>query len=230
MNIIKNMDIDSSILYADNYFSCDYNHIIYLKRVPVDSNNKPKFYLNIYTVVDGKLLKQGYLYFYIDFEAKISSFIGVGIKPVFRNMNIGSFLIASWIDLCLNNNIYYLDANEKQKKPFLLYLLKTYGFDVFDKSLYDTRTDVISICKSVDVCDKRKFLMFKDNKYEKLFINTPIFKTDNYEIIHNLENFDELDKVILPIQETKRNWIKYSMLDRNLAEDKCKLVLSRHRK
>ena len=230
MNIIKNIDIGNSLLYADNYFSNDYQHILYLKRVPNDANNKHKFYMNVYSFIDGELIHQGYLYFYIDFNSKTSSFIGLGVKQTFRNMNIGSLLIASWIDLCLNNNIYFLDTNEKQRKPFLLYLLKTYGFEVFDKSLYDTRNDVITICKSIDILDKRKFLLFKDSDHEKRFINTHIYQTDDYEITHSLLNLMTLDKVILPLNEIKRNLVKYNLLNREKVLEKTKLVLSRHKK
>ena len=75
--------------------------------------------------------------FYLDKENKTSEFIGIGVAPEYRDLNIGSFLIASWIDLCLNNGYDFLGANKKQRKPFLLYLLKTYGFEIFDKSIND---------------------------------------------------------------------------------------------
>ena len=120
-----NMNIGDNLLYSDRYFSNEYDQLIYLKRVPSDTILKPKYYLNVYTMINNELIKQGYLYFYLDLVNKTATFIGVGIKPQYRNLNIASLLISCWIDLCLNNNIVYFDANEKQKKPFLLYLLKT---------------------------------------------------------------------------------------------------------
>lgn len=230
MNLIKTMDIGSTLLYSDSYFSDNYNQILYLKKVPYDTTNRDKFYLNIYANINGNMVQQGFLYFYMDFDNNASTFIGLGVKEEFRNLNIGSLLIASWIELSLNNNIYYLDANKKQKKPFILYLLKTYGFEIFDKSLYDTRNDVITICKSIYSFDKRKFLMFKDSIHEKLFMNTNIYTTDDYKIIHDLVDSYELDKVILPIQNRNRSLVKYNMLNRNWAEQKTKLVLSKHKK
>lgn len=230
MGKLENLEIGNRVLYSDGYFSGDYNQTLYLKRSEDDGSNRPKFYISIFSNINGKLRQQGYLYFYLDYKAKASFFIGVKVMEEYRNLNIGSFLVASWINLCLNNGYDFLGVNEKQRKPFLLYLLKTYGFEVLDKSLYDFRPDVISIGKSIDPNDKRKFLLFRDAKHEDNFKGTNIYKTDNYEVIHNSDNIILLDSVILPLQSRKRNQVNYELINRELAEGKSEDVISRHRR
>ena len=148
----------------------------------------------------------------------------------FRDLNIGSLLVSSWIDICLNSGYDFLGVHEKQRKPFLLYLLKTYGFDVLDQSLYNTRRDVISICRSKDFDDKRKLLLFRDSKHEKAFEGMKLTKTDNYEIIHDIGDFLYLDDVIMPLQSIKRDSVPYYLINYNKAKVKTKSVLDRHKK
>lgn len=230
MGKLENLEIGNRELYSDGYFSGNYNQNLYLKRAVDDGSNRPKFYISVFSNINGQLIHQGYLYFYLDYKAKASYFIGIQVEPEYRNLNIGSFLVASWIDLCLNNGYDFLGVNQKQRKPFLLYLLKTYGFEIFDKSLYDIRMDVITICKSVNPDDKRKFLLFKDSRHEKIFIKTNVYKTDNYEIVHNQSDVIDLDSVILPFQGMKKNSVNYELLNRDLAEARTEIVLSRHRR
>lgn len=230
MILLENLEVGNRILYSDGYFSGDYNQQLYLKRAAVDSSDKPRFYIRVYTNKKGELVQQGYLYFYLNYKDKTSDFIGVYVDPKYRNLNIGSFLVASWIDLCLNNGYDFLGANKKQKKPFMLYLLKTYGFEIADKSLYKVRDDVISICKSINPIDNRKFLLFKDEKHEKRFIETNIYKNDNYEIVHNRDGIIPLDEVILPLQSMKRNQVKYDLLDFTKAEEKVRKVILHHKR
>ena len=192
------------------------------------TNNIPKYYLSVYTIINGKTVLQGYLYFYLDIKNKASYFIGVKVEDEFKNLNIGSFLVASWINLCLNNGYDFLGMNKKQRKPFLIYLLKTYGFEILDTTLYDTRPEVINICRSLDSNDKRKLLMFKDANHENIFKNTKIYKSDNYEIIHSNYDIITLDKVLLALQSARRLQFRYELLDRSLAEEKAQNVLSRH--
>lgn len=230
MGKLENLEVGNTILYSDGYFSGDYNQELYLKRVISDSSSKQKFYINVFSNINGNLVQQGFLYFYIDYETKTSYFIGVYVKPEYRNLNIGSFLVASWIDLCFNNGYDFLGVNPRQRKPFLLYLLKTYGFEILDKSLYNIRPDVISICRSIEPADRRKLLLFKDAKHEKVFMGTNIYKTSNYEIVHNSEGIIILDKVIVPLQNMKKNQVNYELLDQELAETKTGTVLHRHKR
>lgn len=230
MNKLENLENGSKILYSNGYFSGDYNQELYLKKAIDDGSNRPKFYISVHSNINGCLVQQGYLYFYLDYETKTSSFIGIQVLQPYRNLNIGSFLVASWIDLCLNYGYDFLGVHEKQRKPFLLYLLKTYGFEILDKSLYDIRPDVISICRSTNHNDKRKYLLFKDSKHEKVFIGTNVYKSDNYEIIHNQNNMIFLDNVILPLQNMKKNQVRYELLDRILAESKTETVINNHKR
>lgn len=215
-------------LYSVEYFSGDYNHNIYLIRANDDGSNKPKFYIKATTIINEIETTQGFLYFYIDFKNKTSSFIGVKVLEEFRNLNIGSLLISVWIDLCLNNGIDFLGSHKKQRKPFLLYLLKTYGFEIFDKSLYKTSGDVISICKRDN--DTSKLLLFRDKKLERDFKSTNIFETDNYQIIKSLEGVNYLDDIIMPLQNQSLKNISYDLNDYNKANEKVIKVLNRHKK
>lgn len=230
MGKLENLEVGNRTFYSDEYYSGEYNQEIFLKRAFDDGSHRPKFYINIFSTINGASTLQGYLYFYLDFATKTSNFIGIKVEPEYRNLNIGSLLIATWIDLCLNNGYDFLGVNPKQRKPFLLYLLKTYGFEILDKSLYDIRPDVISICRSTNLNDKTKFLLFKDSKHERTFMSTNIYKEDNYEIVHEPKNITILDNIILPLQSRKRNQVNYELLDQNLAETKTLNVLSRHKK
>lgn len=230
MRKIDDLEIGNRLLYSAGYFSGNYNQDLYLKRSNDDGSNRPKYFLSAFTNINGELRQQGYLYFYLDPDTKLSSFIGINVTEQYRNLNIGSFLVASWIDLCLNNGYDFLGVHEKQRKPFLLYLLKTYGFEILDKSLYDTRPDVISICRSTDLENRRKLLLFRDGKHEQDFMGTNVYKMDNYQIIHSLEGTIHLDDVILPLQSRKRSQVKYELLNQELAELKSDLVISRHRR
>lgn len=230
MKSVDKMSDGDQILYSDGHFSGDYSQELYLKRSIDDGSNRPKFYIGAYSNINGQMVRQGYIYFYLDFEMKSSSFIGIKVEPEYRNLNIASFLIASWIDLCFNNGYEFLGTNKKQRKPFLLYLLKGYGFEIFDKSLYETRPDVITVCRSIDRSDRRKFLLFRDYHHENAFKSTNVFKEDNYEIIHGFNGVIPLDQIILPLQGMKKNRISYELLDGKMAEIKTEEVLNRHKK
>lgn len=130
--------------------------------------------------------------------------------------------------MCLNNGFDFLGVNEKQRKPFLIYLLKTYGFEILDKSLYSTSLDLISICKRDD--DNSKLLLFRDLKHEEIFRGTKIYETDNYEIISNFDGVCHLDDIIMPLQDFRRKKINYRLEDYDKANIKVKRVLDSHSK
>ena len=228
MNYFDRLNVGEKNLYSCSYFSGDYSQNIYLVRSNDDGSNNPKFYIWATTNINGVEVKQGHLYFYLDLKNKVSSFIGVKVLEEFRNLNIGSLLVSIWIDLCLNNGIDFLGSNEKQRKPFLIYLLKTFGFEIFDKSLYDTSRDVISICKRDG--DFSKLLLFKDGKHEEVFKGTKIYATDNYEIISSLDGVTHLDDVIMPLQDLRRKKVSYDLVDFEKANEKVERVLKKHKK
>ena len=228
MNYFEKLDTGVKNIYSESYFSGNYNHNIYLMRANDDGSNKPKFYLRATTNINGVDVIQGYLYFYLDFENKTSDFIGVKVHEQFRNLNISSLLVSLWIDMCLNNGIDFLGSNKKQRKPFLIYLLKTFGFEILDKDLYRTSKDVISICKREN--DTSKLLLFKDSKHERDFRGSNICLEDNYEILTSLDGVTQLDDIIMPLQDYKRKNISYDLVDDDKASVKIKRVLKNHRK
>ena len=230
MGLLERLEVGDSILYSNNHFSGDYNQELHIKKALNNDEEHSKYYINVYSKINGEVVRQGYIYFYLDHESKVSEFIGINVNPEYRDLNIGSFLIASWIDLCFNNGYDFLGANKKQRKPFLLYLLKTYGFEIFDKSMYKYRDDVITICRSFEEGDKRKILMFKDLKHEKSFMGTNVYKSDNYEIVHDKKGIITLDDVIMPLQNMSKDQIKYWLLNYDIAKDKTLKVISRHKR
>ena len=147
MKYFEKLDTRIKTTYSTDYFSGDYNHEIYLMKANDDGSHRPKYYLRAVTNINGVEVIQGYLYFYIDYDTKTSEFIGIKVHEEFRDLNIGSLLVSLWIDLCLNNGIDFLGSNKKQRKPFLIYLLKTFGFEILDKGLYKNSKDLISICR-----------------------------------------------------------------------------------
>lgn len=228
MKYFKRLETGIRTPYSDNYFSGDYNHNIYLMKANDDGSNKPKYYLRATTKINGVEVIQGYMYFYIDYDTKTSEFIGIKVHEEFRNLNISSLLISLWIDLCLNNGIDFLGSNKRQRKPFLIYLLKTYGFEILDKSLYETSKDLISICRRDN--DLSKLLLFRDTRHETLFRATNIFDEDNYKIITSLDGVTHLDDIIMPLQGYKKKQISYNLVDYDKANVKVKRILNNHRK
>lgn len=230
MTKIENLEEGKRVLYSEGYFSKDYNQDLYLKKTIKDFSKKERYYLTVFSNINGKLKDQGFIYFYLNHSDKTSHFIGVSVREEFRNLNIASFLVASWIDLCLNNGYNFLGTHSKQRKPFLLYLLKTYGFEILDKSLYITRPDVISICRSTDIKDNSKYLLFKDSQHEEVFSKTKIYKNDNYIITHSLEGLIHLDNIILPLQNQKKKQVEYELINKELAEQKSEEIITKHRR
>lgn len=227
---LKNLEENKRILYSTEYFSGDYNHDLYLKKAKDDGSNKPKYYISAFSNINGVMTLLGYIYFYIDFESKKSVYIGEAVKEEYRNLNIGSFLVASWINFCFNEGYDFLETNSKQKKPFLLYLLKTYGFEILDITLYHTRPDVITICRSENLENKNKYLLFKDHHHELEFRKTNIFKSDNYKIIYSPSEMIILDDIILPLQNTHKNHLEYELLFKDVANEKVERVLNNHKR
>jgi hypothetical protein len=217
-------------LYSEGYFSGDFNQDVYIKKSVDDGSHKDKYYLELYSNINGIYTLQGYVYFYLNKENKTSYFIGVKVIEEYRNLNMGSLLISLWLEFCLNNGFEYLGVNHKQRKPFLLYMLKTYAFDVFDLNLYNTRNDVISICRSIDFDDNTKYLMFKDEHHQKNFMQTNIFRSDNYKIVDDLIEQYEIGKVILPLQNITRNPVDYYLKDKEYASYRACRILQKHHK
>lgn len=230
MAVIDNLEHGVKKLYDDNFFSGDYNQEMYIMKSVDDGSHKDKYYLEVYSNINGVYTMQGYIYFYLNVKDNSCSFIGMRVVEEYRNLNIGSLLVSAWIDFCLNNGYEFIGVHPKQKKPFLLYMLKTYAFDVFDKNMYKTRNDVISICRGIDIDDNNKYLMFKNERHQRNFMQTNIYKSDNYKIIDDLDEAIEIDKIIFPLQDVTRHPADYYLQDKDYAGYRSSKILTRHRK
>jgi len=156
-----------------------------------------RYYIQIYKdKIDGDYPTLcAYIYFYLNFEMKETKYIGTWVDPECRNKGFASLLTSLWTWICMDNNFYEYVTNRKQRKPFLLYLLKLYGFEINDVMKYDKSKGTILICR--DLSSKDKCIYFKDEQLAKGFARSKIFKSDNYQILNSLDNAEILDKILL---------------------------------
>lgn len=201
----------------------DYNNKkqLLVLRKPFDPKRSEVYYLYLYLVGDnGDYIHQGYLYFSIDFQMNKSKFIGTYIKPEYRNTSLASFLISSWIKLCIDSDILSLVTAKRQSKPFLLHILKTFNFEIANILDYESLPNTIYICKKEN--DLTKFLFFKDEKQADFFKKSNALNNDNYNILDNIdENMEIIDKVLM-------NRF-YNMLDGDFAYSKAIKTYSKRR-
>ena len=230
MAAIESLNQEDKKIYYNNFFSGDYNQDMYLKKSEDDGSHKDKFYLELYTTINGVKVMQGYLYFYLDLESRSCHFIGMKVLDEYKNLNMGSLLISAWINFCLCNGCEHIAVHPKQRKPFILYLLKTYSFDVKDLSQYKTRSDVITICRSVDLDDTTRYLMFRDERHQRNFLQTNICRSDDYKIAVDPIGLYPLGEVIFPLQDITRNPVEYILQDKSYARYKSNQVLLRHKR
>lgn len=194
---------------------------IYLKKSYLQSASKDQYFIYLYKVNSNSNMDcQGYTYFYLDFETKTSEYIGTYIKPEYRNNGLASLLTSSWIKLCLDYNISHLKTIKKQRKPFLLYLLKTYTFELPDISFYQTSTNNIHLFRKDN--SNEKFLLFDNSKQKDTFKKGKIFHEDSYKIIDKLDSsFEKVDTVILSK--------KYFLQDEETAYQKALRIEKEHK-
>lgn len=192
MNKIKNLQYREKMILNDEMKYQEYRQQISLSKHYSDDDPLDRYYLKTDIIdLNQKLVHQGYLYFYLDFEHSLSSFIGSCVEDQFRNSKIASLLISSWIKLCLDHGINNLETIPKQRKPFLLHLLKKYTFEIENQEEYLTSKNVVHICRKGKYTDK--YLIFVDKREEEMFKRSNIMKTDNYKIV---DNDDECIQVI----------------------------------
>lgn len=161
-----------------------------LKKNPMPG--KESFQIYCYLVdFDGSSKLQGYMYFFITPDCNTANYTGTYVNPAFRRCGIAKKLMATWIKFCLENGIEDLKTIKRQRKPFLLYTLKGYSFDVKNKELYEGR--------SIHICEKegRKALLFDDAAAKTIFLNSKIYMDDSYLVLDDLEDYHILDKVVL---------------------------------
>lgn len=182
----------------EDQFTCDdYLQSTFIKKTYSTGDNRDHYFIYIGKInPDGSYVKQGYLYFYYNHQDKRSEFIGLYIAPQFRNKGLASLLVSSWIRICLDNEVEEIRTIQKQQKPFLIYLLKTYYFELKNRKLYETYSSNIHICKKEE--EKTKYLYFENKMQEALFQKGRIYRDDNYFILKDLtEEVTKLDTVIL---------------------------------
>lgn len=220
MHLIKNLIYNEKILLKDDFQFKTCNQGLYLSRHTCQNDINDRYYLNIKLLEDNNLINQGYLYFYIDFNKLQSELIGVGIEPEYRNYGLASLLISSWIKLCIEQGINNLQTISKQRKPFLLYLLKKYRFELENTEIYETSSRMVYICRENGSNDK--LIMFKDEREKRLFNNSNIMKTDNYRIIDTLTaDIEIVDKVVL--------YFPYFLQDSEFAYQKSLSIYNKHK-
>lgn len=196
MEVLKNISDREDILVADRFLYQGYRQSIFLYKAPSVSN-LDYYYLRLKLFKDREVIKQGYLYFYLNFEEKASQFIGLAIAEEYRNTHLSTLLLSSWIEFCFSQGFENLSTIQKQRKPFILYLLKKFRFDLENTEMYDRqRSLVISICKKEE--EKTKYLLFHNDDYQRQFTSSKIMKSDNYQIAEkDSSNIEVLDDILL---------------------------------
>lgn len=163
--------------------------------------NLSHYFIQIYKDInEGEVPKIcAYIYFYLDFGKKETKYIGTFVDAEYRNVGFASLLTSLWTWICMDNNFYEYVTSKKQRKPFLLYLLKLYGFEINDINQYEASPHTIYICRNAISLDK--CLYFKDSGQAKSFQGSNVALKDNYQVIsedvfRNGE-VEVLDKIIL---------------------------------
>ncbi len=194
---------------------------IYCSKSYFKQNGKDQYFMKIMKInVNEDMECVGYIYFYVNFLSKESSFIGEYINPDFRNKHFASLLLSLYIKMSLDSDITNLDTNKKQRKPFLLYMLKRYLYEIEDVSKYRSN-NTIFICKKDD--DDTKYLYFMDDVRQKSFLSSSIFSSDNYEILSILSHDTRvLNQVLLSYP--------YYLTDNDYAYVKSRLTIDKFKK
>lgn len=169
----------------------------YIKKTYHTAGKRDQYFITLYKVNNNSNMNcQGYIYFYLDFNTKTSEYIGSYIKPEYRSNGLASLLTSSWIKLCLDYDINHLKTTRKQRKPFLLYLLKTYTFELPDISFYQTSDNNIHLFRKENL--STKYLLFENQNQRKSFQQGKIYHNDNYDIIDMPNSsYKKLDTILL---------------------------------
>ncbi len=180
------------------------------------TNAQDNYFLNSYDVAfDGEENLQGYMYFQLSPQTKTSSYIGTYVNYKYRNSGVAQLLNATWIDFCLDAGVETLRTIKHQRKPFLLYLLKGYSFEIRDLSKYEGKS--IHICRGHS--NHNKFLLFDNPSQRKMFEASKIYQQDSYSIVDEIGSLQEVGKVVLNVP--------YFLTDPEVAYQKIKQVQSK---
>ncbi len=209
---------NTDILYSTDYTINGSD--LYLYFAKMKTSGKYNYFFKVYKKENGINICLGYIYFTISRQERSSSFIGLYVKPEYRSLGISSFLVSQWINFCFNEGLDFLGTVKKQRKPFLVYLVKTFGFEILDISCYEKYDDTIYICRKSG--DNRKWLLFQNDAKKKAFMKSHIATSDNYAIVSPEDDFEVLDRVML--------MRKHQLKETAVAENKVNMVLKRSKK
>jgi len=220
MKALENIPYNKRFLIDERFLPEGFVGRVYLEKSYLNTNDSDQYFLKLFKLSEyGSMDCLGFLYFYLDFNLLESKFIGILIKPEYRNKGLAYLLVANWIKLCMDNNIINLQTNKKQRKPALLYLLKNYSFEIDNPELYKQSNFTIDICEGLH--DHMKYLHFKSEAQKDKFVNSPIMKEGNYCILDSLnENYQVLDNVLLSSP--------YYLQDENKAYTRTLKMLEKH--
>jgi len=184
-------------LLIDTFYDNNKIKRLYFEKTYFTAKEINQYFLKLYSIdSNGTYLCDGYIYFYLDDLKKESTFIGIYVKKEYRNSGIASLLIASWLKLCMDYGYYNFTTNKKQRKPFLLYLLKKVGFEIEDATKYDLSDFTISLYQSP--VNSEKYLAFKKDMYAEAFMKSTVAREDNYCLVpSNINNLIYLEQVLL---------------------------------
>ena len=102
------------------------------------------------------------------------------VKPEFRSNGLSTLLISIWVQICLENGFSNLETISNQRKPFTIYALKKYGFELKDLSQYEASNRRIYICKNSQIpTDYGKYLLFESDEQKLKFIDSTIAEADD---------------------------------------------------
>lgn len=168
-----------------------------LEKAFFSCNGKDQFFVKIYNMdCNGNYTCEGYIYFYLDDVKKESSFIGIYVKPEYRSLGLASLLVSYWLQICMHYDYCHFTTNKKQRKPFLLYLLKKMGFEIDDETSYDLSKHTIELYS--DGKTRTKYLLFRNPKHQDSFQQGSVYREDNYQVLTSSDsNLIWLDQVIL---------------------------------
>lgn len=155
--------------------------VVNLKKTFYRENGVTYYFIDLY-LNDGKGThnNMGYMYFMLDEVTKTSSYVGTYVKPEYRFCGLASLLTSYYIKTVLDDGYENLLTNKKQRKPFLLYMLKKYSYDLLDKE--DLQSSYkIHICGKDN--DLTKYLIFENDKHRATFMRGKVFKEDNYHVL-----------------------------------------------
>lgn len=220
MQSIEKVEYNRRLSLLKDLVCIDFNQKLYIEKSFCKQTNSDQYFIKAYKLENDCLICQGYIYFYIDKKNKSSTYIGTKVKEEYRNKGVASLLTSSWIKFCLDNDIYNLNTNKKQRKPFLLYMLKTYSFELDDVNKYASSKFNIHICKKED--EFIKYLFFENLRQKENFMRGKIYLADNYQVLDEMDqNTQKLDTILLSNI--------YYVQDNDFAYDKSAKVIDRYR-